>query len=117
MTEFKTLMVWQKGMELVKSVYELSYILPDNERYGIRSQITRAAISIPSNIAEGCSRSSKKDFKRFLEISLGSCFELETQIISIQMLNLTNNNQINLIMNNIIEEQKMLHGFIKRLST
>ena len=73
-------------MQLVIDIYKLSNKLPKEEKYGLKSQITRAAISIPSNIAEGSSRSSDKDFKRFLEISLGSAFELETQLLIIQKL-------------------------------
>ncbi len=62
--------------------------LPVEEKYGLRSQICRSAVSIPSNIAEGCSRNSQIDFKRFLEIALGSSFELETQLIIIEELSL-----------------------------
>ena len=68
-------------MELVDDVYTFVEAFPNNEKYGLRSQITRSAVSIPSNIAEGASRSSEKDFARFFEIALGSAFELETQII------------------------------------
>ena len=68
-------------MELVDDVYTFVEAFPNTEKYGLRSQITRSAVSIPSNIAEGASRSSEKDFARFLEIALGSAFELETQII------------------------------------
>ena len=65
---------------LVKKIYAITESFPNNEKFGLVSQITRCATSIPSNIAEGCSRSSQKDFSRFLQISLGSSFELETQI-------------------------------------
>ena len=83
----------------------------------MRSQITRAVISIPSNIAEGSSRSSQKDFKRFLEVSLGSTFELETQLLIIQKLELNKNNQINDILNSLHKEQKMINGFINTLKS
>lgn len=88
MREFKSLRIWQDGILLVKLVYKLVNQLPANEQYGLRSQMCRAAVSIPSNIAEGCSRKSQKDFSRFLEIALGSAFELETQSIIMIELNL-----------------------------
>ena len=68
-------------MELVDYVYSFVEAFPNSEKYGLSSQITRSAVSIPSNIAEGASRNSEKDFARFLEIGLGSAFELETQLI------------------------------------
>ena len=68
-------------MELVDAIYSFVEDFPNTEKYGLRSQITRSAVSIPSNIAEGASRNSEKDFARFLEIALGSAFELETQLI------------------------------------
>ena len=115
MTNFRNLKIWQKGMGLVLDVYKLSEILPKDEKFGLRRQITRAVISIPSNIAEGSSRSSKKDFKRFLEVSLGSAFELETQLIIIQKLNLIRSEQVDDIINKLNEVQKMINGFINKL--
>ena len=70
MTNFRNLKIWQKGMELVIDVYKLTNQLPKEEKYVLRNRITRAATSIPSNIAEGSSRNSQKDFTRFLEIAL-----------------------------------------------
>ena len=81
MRNFKELTVWKSGMDIVKKVYILANLLPDTEMYGLKTQMQRAAISIPSNIAEGCSRHSDVEFKRFLEIAIGSSFELETQLI------------------------------------
>ena len=81
MRNFRTLEIWKNGIELVKQVYVLSEQLPSEEKFGLRSQVTRAAVSIPSNIAEGCSRNSDIEFKRFLEIAMGSLFEVETQLI------------------------------------
>src|SRR3989344_5154634 len=76
----RDLIVWQKSMKLVSLVYTFSKEFPADERYGLTSQMRRAAVSVPSNIAEGRSRSSRKDFAQFLHISLGSVAELETQI-------------------------------------
>ena len=116
MRQYKKLKIWQNGMELVKKIYLLSEQLPDNEKFGIGSQITRAAVSIPSNIAEGTSRSSNKDFKRFLEIALGSAFEIETQLYCIQYLNLINEDSIDDILLLLNEEQKMINSYIIRIS-
>ncbi len=99
-------------MELVLQVYKLADQLPKEEKYGLRSQMTDAVISIPSNIAEGSSRTSKKDYVRFLEYSLGSAFELETQVTAIEMLNYGDKQLVALILGGIDEEQKMLQSFI-----
>ena len=77
---YRDLIVWQKSMNLITEVYKISANFPPNEVYGLCSQIRRSAISIPSNIAEGYGRKSTGDYKRFLQIALGSLFELETQI-------------------------------------
>ncbi len=78
MNNFKELNVWKKLMELVVIIYQLSDKFPSNEQFGLIGQIRRAAISIPSNIAEGAGRKSAKEFEHFLSISMGSCFEPET---------------------------------------
>ena len=80
MRNFRELEIWKASVLFVKTIYTLINSFPKEEKFGLTSQINRAAVSIPSNIAEGCSRTSQKDFSRFLQISLGSAFELETQI-------------------------------------
>jgi four helix bundle protein len=115
MRNFRNFNVWKEGIGIVKEVYELSELLPDTERYGLKSQVCRSAISIPSNIAEGCSRNSEIDFKRFLEISLGSSFELETQFLIIQGLDLISKDRLNKIFDLLEKEQKMLNSFIEKL--
>lgn len=86
MRDFRKLEVWKDAVQLCTSIYSLSDNLPKEEKFGLQSQIRRSAVSIPSNIAEGCSRRTSKDFARFLDIALGSSFELETQlIISIEL--------------------------------
>ncbi len=115
MKNYKEVKVWQRGIELAKSTYELVRQLPREETYGLRSQMTRAAVSIPSNIAEGSSRTSGNEYRHFLEIALGSCFELDTQlIIAVQsdLLTLPTDSQLPELLE---EEIKMLHGFIARL--
>ena len=78
---FKDLVVWQKALELAKEMYRLTKQLPASETYGISSQLRRAAVSIPSNIAEGAKRGTSKDFTQFLRIANGSAAELETQLL------------------------------------
>ncbi len=99
----------------MKEVYKLSNLLPDAEKYGLKSQICRSVVSIPSNIAEGCSRNSEIDFKRFLEIALGSSFELETQFLIIQELDLISKENLKDVLNLLDKEQKMLNSFIEKL--
>ena len=115
MNNYKELKVWQKSIDLVKEVYRLTENYPNNEQFGLTSQIRRAAVSIPSNIAERAGRKSKKEFEHFLSISLGSCFELETQIIINQELNFINSDKCNKADELILEIQKMIRGLQKSL--
>lgn len=87
MNYFKDLKVWEKSVDLVGRIYADSKSFPKDEVYGLTSQIRRSAVSIPSNIAEGCGRRTNKDFKNFLGIALGSAFELETQLIIAKNIN------------------------------
>ena len=81
MHNFRQLKVWNNARELVKRVYEISLQFPDVERFGLTSQIRRAAISIPSNIAEGCGRNTDKDMAKFMGYALASAYEVETELI------------------------------------
>lgn len=112
---FKKLKIWQSGMLLCEVVFKITKEFPKSELYSLTSQINRSAVSVPSNIAEGSSRSSKKDFKRFLEISLGSLFELQTQIVLASYKNYINNKELIDIEERTEELQKMISGFIKSL--
>lgn len=87
MRNFRELEIWKKSILFVKLIYQLTDFFPEKEIYGLTSQIRRAAVSIASNIAEGSSRNSEKDFVRFLEIAMGSAFEIETQLIIARDLN------------------------------
>lgn len=78
---YKELEIWKESIDLVKEIYQITSDFPDTEKFGLQSQIRRAAVSVPSNIAEGFSRESKKEFIKFLQISLGSLFEVDTQLI------------------------------------
>jgi len=79
MRNFRSYEIWNKGMDIVDTIYTYTEKFPKSEVYGLSNQIQRAAVSIPSNIAEGCSRDSETDFCHFLEYAIGSCFEVETQ--------------------------------------
>ncbi len=81
MHNFRELKIWQDAMKITKLTYKLTKLFPSSEMYGLTSQMNRAAVSIPSNIAEGAGRNNNKEFTQFLNISIGSCFELETQVI------------------------------------
>jgi four helix bundle protein len=83
---YRSLLVWQKSVDFVVLVYRLLGKFPKNEQYGLSSQMQRAAVSIPSNIAEGKERQSDRDFARFIAIALGSLAELETQLLIAQRL-------------------------------
>ena len=111
MRNFRELEIWKRSLELVDKVYEQSKGLPDDERFGLISQIRRSAVSIPSNIAEGCSRRTNKDFARFLEIAIGSSFELETQLLIVQKRKMLEKQNLEPIFNELNQIQKMMNSF------
>jgi four helix bundle protein len=115
MHNFKELKVWQLSRQLVKEVYELTADFPSSEKYGLISQLRRCTVSIPSNIAEGAGRNTDKDFAHFLNISLGSAYELETLLIVSLDLELITSAQLADVSNKISEIQKMTFGLIKTL--
>jgi four helix bundle protein len=118
MRSFKDLDVWKYAILIAKKTYTISSFLPKEEQYGLKSQMNRAAVSISSNIAEGCSRNSEKDFKRFLEVALGSAFELESQILLMIELKIQNQiepSHIQELLELINQEQRMLNAFIAKL--
>lgn len=110
MHNFKQLTVWQKSIDLTIKVYSVLSTFPTDEKYGLSSQIKRSAVSVPSNIGEGAGRKSSKEFKHFLSISLGSLFELETQIILAHRLHLIDEANMNQISFQITEIQKMIYS-------
>ena len=116
MHNFKKLSIWVNAMSLVKDVYLLTSNFPKEEKFGLISQINRCSISIPSNIAEGSSRSSNKEFSHFIKIALGSLFELETQIILSSDFKMINDQDSNIILDKITTLQKMINGFFTHSS-
>ena len=115
MKTHKDLDVWKKSIEFVSEIYQVTSSFPKEELYGLTSQIRRAAISIPSNIAEGAARNHKKEFTQFLYISLSSSTELETQIIIAHNLGYINLSQYNLYLEKLGIISKMLQGLIKSI--
>lgn len=115
MRNYRELEIWKNGIIIVEKIYEISTKLPNDERFGLRSQITRAAVSIPSNIAEGCSRNSEIEFKRFLEIAMGSLFELETQLTICERLGFFDTYNLNNIFLLITTEAKMINSLISKI--
>lgn len=115
MQDYKKLTVWSKSHELVLEVYKVINCFPAEERYGLCSQIKRAAVSIPANIAEGAGRFTKKDFASFLQIALGSTHELEYLMLLSFDLNFISKAVADKIENLIIEIKAMLIGLIKSI--
>ena len=114
---FRNLKVWQISMDMVKEVYQNTAAFPKEEIFGLTSQICRCAVSVPSNIAEGSAKSSQKDFARFLEISLGSSCELETQLILACELKMLTQEKLDVLVIKLHEVQKMLTGLSKSLTS
>ena len=112
---FKDLIVWQRSMELVKEIYKITNEFPAFEQFGLSNQMRRAAVAIPSNIAEGKKRSTRKDFTHFLYIADGSAAELETQILISKDLYFKIDYSVTEAM--LSEIQKMLSVMIRKLKT
>ncbi len=117
MHNFKELKVWQKSRILVKDIYKITNTFPKEELFGLTNQIRRAAVSVPSNIAEGCGRGSNKQLSHFLDIAQGSSSELETQIILAFDLGYFNQNQMENCIVKIDEVQKMIRGLKSSINT
>ena len=116
MHNFKELKVWKAGIEATKIIFRLTKSFPSEEKYGLISQMIRSAISIPSNIAEGCGRKSDKELYQFLNIALGSSFELETQLIIAKEFNYIDQQIFDTTYTQITEIQKMITGLQKSLN-
>jgi four helix bundle protein len=111
MKNFKELKIWQKGLQVAITSFKITKAFPKEEKFGLASQINRAAVSIPSNIAEGSGRSSGKEYNHFIEISLGSVFEMETQLLISKALDYGDQELIKSTLYLLTEEEKMLSAF------
>ena len=112
MRNFRNFTVWKNAIELAKMIYKVTEVFPSTEKFGLISQIQRASISIASNIAEGSSRKSETDFARFLEIAIGSAFEVETQLIIAKELNYIDESNFESLISKINNLQKQINALI-----
>ena len=117
MHNFEKLKIWQKAMDIAIEVYEVSLLLPSDEKFNLIHQIKKCAISIPSNIAEGSGRNHNKEFVQFLGIANGSTFELITQLILAKRLNLIKEEKIQSIITQLVEVSNMNFSLQKTLKT
>lgn len=115
MHNFKELKIWKESLQLAFDIYKTTKEFPSHERYGLISQVNRSIVSIPSNIAEGSSRNSTKDFGRFLEMALGSSFELETQLLIAENCGYIEAETCSDYINRISTLQKMTFSFREKL--
>ena len=115
MHQFEKLKIWQKAMDVAVHFYEISSLLPNDEKFNLIHQIKKCAVSIPSNIAEGSGRNSDKEFMHFLGIANGSTFELITQLILAKRLNLVNEDLIQPTINQLVEVSNMNFSFQRAL--
>jgi four helix bundle protein len=113
---YKDLLVWQKAIVLVTDIYKETQSFPAEERYGLTSQIRRSAVSVPSNIAEGYGRNSTGDYKRFLQVAVGSLYELQTQLEISLKINLLKNEVHNTLFEKTAELDRMLYSLINKIN-
>ena len=116
MKTFRDLLIWRKSMILLTNTYIITRQIPKEEIFGLTSQMRRCCVSIPSNIAEGSGRKSNKAFSRFLNISISSLFELQTQIELAKNINYINEQDFNLLFENSRELEAMMVAFARKVS-
>lgn len=116
MHNIKELKLWNKAISLTVDVYQATESFPKEETYGLTSQIRRSAVSIPSNISEGAGRNSNHEFRHFLSIANGSSYELQTQIVISNKLNLLTEETTAILLSQVDEIQKMNYSFQKTIS-
>jgi four helix bundle protein len=116
MRDFKKINVWEKSQKLAVKIYQVTKSFPKEELYGITSQIRRAAISIPTNIAEGCGKNSEKEFSRYLSIAQGSASEVHSLLLLAKDLGYQKEEENQQLENEIIEIKKMLYSLIEKIN-
>ncbi len=114
---YRELLIWKKGIELVKEIYGLVRRFPKEELYGLGNQLRRSSISIPSNIAEGQARQSAREFKQFLFIALGSLAEVDTQLVIAGELGFVVVHDVQRLEEEVTELRKMISGLVRKLTT
>ena len=115
MKDFRQLKVWEKAHQLALSIYKATKLFPKEELYGLTSQIRRASMSIPTNIAEGCGRKTDADFARFLQIAMGSASETEYQLLLSHDLEFLSKEDYEKLNNDVTEIKRMLTSFMQTL--
>lgn len=113
--DYKDLVVWQRGIDLCETIYEVARRPPDSEKYGLCSQLCRAAVSIPANIAEGYGRGSRQDYIRFLRIARGSAAEVETQLIVVKRLGMTDGTPMDRAFEQLGQVRQLLAALLRAL--
>jgi four helix bundle protein len=113
--DFRQLQVWERSHNLTLAVYRATRNFPQEERFGLTSQIRRASASIPTNIAEGCGRSTDKELAQFMQIAMGSASEVEYQLLLAHDLDYLSDDMYRRLNDSVVEVKKMLSTFIKRL--
>ena len=115
MRDFRKYEIWKDAVDFATEIYRLTSTFPKYEIYGLCDQMQRASISISSNIAEGCSRESEKDFAHFLEMAIGSAFEVETQLLISKNLSYINDVQYQDMVDKLSPTERKVHALIKKL--
>lgn len=115
MKDFRQLKVWEKSHQIALAIYRATKEFPKEELYGLTSQIRRASMSIPTNIAEGCGRNTDADFARFLQMAMGSASETEYQLILAHDLEFLSNESYEKLQNDVEEVKRMLASLLKTL--
>lgn len=113
--DVKELQVWQKAIALCEAIYQATRRFSDDERFGLTAQMRRAAVSIPSNLAEGYGRGTRRDYRQFVRIARGSAFEVETQILLAKRLGFLTDDAANELVSQVREVLRMLNGLIRSL--
>lgn len=111
MHRYKDLKFWQRSMDMAQMVFEITSEFPAEERYGLTSQLRRAAVSVPSNIAEGAGRGTNTDFNRFLDMANGSLNEIETQFLLAERFNMVTKERLETVRDEVNQIQKMIFNF------
>jgi four helix bundle protein len=114
--DYRDLEIWKRGMDLVEVIYSLTLSMPKEEVYGLTAHLRKTAVSIPSNIAEGFARSYAKEFRQFLFVSLGSCAELNTQILIAMRLKFLDPEKVESLSREIDVTSKMIMALIKKVN-
>ncbi|WP_258102689.1 four helix bundle protein [Marinoscillum sp. MHG1-6] len=115
MRDYTKYEIWNDGIEICTLIYGLTNSFPVEEKFGLISQLRRASVSISSNFAEGCSRTSEKDFKRFIEIALGSCFEVRTQLEIAVKLKFIHTDSLEVLMSRLEKTSKQLNSLRNKI--